>query len=227
MTDAGGGAGFGDVGGPSAAYPARGYPARFVLDPPSTIVRWKPLVQWLLAIPQLLVLNAMRSVAQILSVISWFAILFTGRLPAGIADFQGLYVRYWLRTYTYVGFLREEYPPFAFVTTPTDPGGDPRVGVDVAPDLGNRNRVTTGFRLILAIPHIIVLALLAIAAVVVGVIAFFAVIFTGRWPAGMRDFVLGVARWWLRLEAYLLLLTDEYPPFTLDDLPLALPPSTI
>jgi hypothetical protein len=47
-------------------------------------------------------------------------------------------------------------------------------------------------------------------------IALFAVLFTGRWPAGLRHFTLGVLRWWLRVEAYLLLLTDEYPPFTLD-----------
>jgi hypothetical protein len=73
-----------------------------------------------------------------------------------------------------------------------------------------------GFRVILAIPQLILLALLAIAAWVVLVIAFFAVLFTGRWPAGLRHFTLGVVRWWLRVEAYLLLLTDEYPPFTLE-----------
>ena len=60
------------------------------------------------------------------------------------------------------------------------------------------------------------LALLGIAVFVVGVIAVFAVLFTGRWPDGLRGFVLGVGRWWLRFQAYLLLLTDEYPPFTLD-----------
>jgi hypothetical protein len=47
-------------------------------------------------------------------------------------------------------------------------------------------------------------------------IAFFAVLFTGRWPDGLRSFLLGVMRWALRVEAYLLLLTDEYPPFSLD-----------
>jgi uncharacterized protein DUF4389 len=202
------------------------YPARFTLDKPDQITQWRPVVQWFLAIPHLLVLNALQSVAQILAIISWFAILFTGRLPAGIADFQGMYVRYWLRTMTYFGFLREEYPPFAFATTTADPGNDHRVRVDVEPDYGDRNRVTTGFRLILVIPHVVVLAALGIALVVVGVIAFFAVVFTGQWPAGLRDFVLGVARWWLRVEAYLLLLSDEYPPFTLDDLPMPAPPVT-
>jgi hypothetical protein len=58
--------------------------------------------------------------------------------------------------------------------------------------------------------------LLAVAEGVVLVIAFFAGLFTGRWPAGLRHFTLGVLRWWLRVEAYLLLLTDQYPPFALD-----------
>lgn len=202
------------------------YPALFSVDPPEETVRWRPLVQWLLAIPHILVLQTLQSVAQLLAVISWFAILFTGRLPAGIADFQGMYVRYTLRTATYAGFLREEYPPFTFEAAPGDPGNDPRVRVDVAPEIGDRNRLTTAFRLILAIPHLIVLVALSIALVVVAVIALFAVLFTGRWPDGLRGFAIGVGRWWLRVEVYLLLLTDQYPPFTLDDLPLPPTPST-
>jgi hypothetical protein len=196
------------------------YPARFGFDPPEETTRWRPLVQWILAIPHLLVLEALQSVAQILAIISWFAILFTGRLPAGVASFQGMYVRYWLRTMTYVGFLREEYPSFAFTAATAEPGDDPRVAVDVVPQIEDRNRASTFFRLILAIPHLLVLFALGLAAVVVGVIAVFAILFTGRWPAGLRAFVLGVARWWLRVETYLLLLTDQYPPFTLDDQPL-------
>jgi hypothetical protein len=173
-------------------------------------------VNWFLAIPHLLVASALRYVAQVLAVVCWFIILFTGRLPTDVANFQVMYLRYYVRTLVFAGFLREEYPPFAFAMTPADPGGDPRVHVDVVPQLEQRSRVSVGFRLILAIPQLIVLALLAVAAWVVLVIAFFAVLFTGRWPAGLRHFTLGVVRWWLRVEAYLLLLTDEYPPFTLD-----------
>jgi hypothetical protein len=191
------------------------YPATFSFDPPERIDRWRPLVQWLLAIPHVLVVDVLATVARLLAVISWFAILFTGRLPAGLAGFQAMYLRYALRTVTYSGFLRAEYPPFGFTTTPDDPGEDTRVRVDVVPELENRNRVTTAFRIILVIPHLIVLAALVVAAFVVGVVAFFAVIFTGRWPQGLRGFVLGVGRWWLRVDAYLLLLADQYPPFSL------------
>lgn len=65
-------------------------------------------------------------------------------------------------------------------------------------------------------PHYIVLLVLFIAVYVVVIIAFFVVIFTGSWPAGMRDFVVGVMRWSARVNAYILLMTDQYPPFSLD-----------
>lgn len=191
------------------------YPAGFSFDAPDRIDNWRPLVQWLLAIPHFLVVSVLRSVSQVLSLISWFAIVFTGELPASIANFQVMYLRYYVRVSTYAGFLRAEYPPFTFDMTPTDPGDDPRVRVDVLPELADRNRVTTGFRFILAIPQFVALALLSFAAAVALIVAFFAVLFTGRWPDGLHDFVLGVNRYWLRVDAYTLLLTDQYPPFAL------------
>jgi hypothetical protein len=111
--------------------------------------------------------------------------------------------------------MREEYPPFAFGMTPADDGADQRVTIEFQPELTDRNRVTVGFRIILVIPHVVVLVLLAIAAAVASLIAFFAVLFTGRWPQGLRDFVLNVQRWYLRVQTYFLLLVDEYPPFRL------------
>ena len=166
---------------------ANRYPAAFTFDPPEAVANWRPLVNWFLVIPQLFVGAALRTVSQVLAV----------------------------RTSVFTAFLREEYPPFEFAMTPADPGGD-RVHVDVQPQLEQRNRLSVGFRLILAIPQLIALALLSIVGWVVLVVAFFAVLFTARWPAGLRTFTLGVMRWWLRVEAYLLLLTDEYPPYTLD-----------
>jgi Domain of unknown function (DUF4389) len=192
------------------------YPATFSFDPPEKVANWRPLVNWLLAIPHFVILYGLRVFSEVVGLVSWFVILFTGKLPESFANVQAMYTRYELRTYTFSGFLREEYPPFAFTLTPSDPGEDPRVRVDFRPQLTERNRLTVAFRIILIIPHFIVLAALAIAASVVGLIAFFAVLFTGRWPAGMRDFVLRVARWYLRVQAYWFLLTDEYPPFALD-----------
>jgi hypothetical protein len=87
------------------------YPATFTFDSPERIANWRPLVHWLLAIPHLMILYALGTVSDVVAVISWFAVLFTGRLPAGLASLQAMYLRYTLRTATYFGFLREEYPP--------------------------------------------------------------------------------------------------------------------
>lgn len=191
------------------------YPATFMFDPPEEVANWRPLVNWLLAIPHFAVLYALRVLGQVIAVISWFVILFTGALPESFANIQSMWMRYELRVATFAVFMREEYPPFAFALSPADGGEDQRVAVVFQPVLTDRNRVTVGFRLILAIPHLIVLALLGIAASVAVLIGFFAVLFTRRWPVSLRDFVVNVQRWYLRVQTYLLLLTDEYPPFEL------------
>ena len=196
------------------AYPA--YPAAFGVDAPERITNWKPLVQWILAVPHYLVLRGLEYLSGAVAVISWFAIVFTGRLPEGLASAQHLYIRYSNRTVSYVAFLREDYPPFVFGTTADDEGEYPGVRTDFRPQYEDRNRVTVGFRLILVIPHVIVLAFLWLAAIVVVVVWVFVVLFTGRWSPAVRDFVVGVLRWNTRVAAYGLLLTDEYPPFSLD-----------
>jgi hypothetical protein len=191
------------------------YPATFSFDPPERVANWRPLVQWILAIPHLAIQSALGTVAEFVGVISWFSILFTGRVPEGLVNFQCMYLRYSMRTMSYAGFQRAEYPPFAFDMTPDDPGTDPRVRVDFRPQLENRNRLTVGLRIFMVIPLFIVAIVYFIASFFVYLIAFFAVLFTGRWPEGMRSFVLKVWAYWLRVQAYFLLLTDQYPPFGL------------
>jgi hypothetical protein len=201
---------------PAVVEPSNGgYPATFTFDPPEKVANWRPLVNWLLAIPHYAVLYALRILGEVIAVISWFAIVFTGKLPESFANIQSMWMRYELRVYPFAAFMREEYPPFAFTMSPSDHGEDARSTVEFRPELIDRNRLTVGFRLILVIPHVIVLVLLGIAAAVVALIGFFAVLFTGRWPTGLRDFVLNVYRWYLRVQTYFLLLTDEYPPFQL------------
>jgi len=192
------------------------YPATFTFDPPDKVANWRPVVNWLLAIPHYVILYGLRILAEVVGVVSWFVILFTGALPEGFANIQAMYMRYEIRTYSYVLFMREEYPPFAFAMSPTDTGEDRRVRVEFRPQLADRNRVSVGFRIILILPHLLALAVLGIASAVVTIVAFFVVLFTGHWPEGMRAFVLDVYRWYLRVQTYFLLLTDEYPPFTLD-----------
>jgi Domain of unknown function (DUF4389) len=186
------------------------------VDRPERIANWRPIVQWLLAIPHFIILYVLGIVAEIVVIIGWFAILFTGRLPEGLANLVCLYIRYNNRTVAYAGFLREEYPPFNFETVAPDPGTYPPVRTGFDTELEDRNRLTVAFRIILVIPQIIVLAVVGFLAFLASIIAFFAVLFTGRWPDGLRTFVVGVMRWNTRVSAYLYLLTDAYPPFSLD-----------
>ena len=189
------------------------YPVDLELDAPLEVANWRPLVQWLLDIPHVLIVWVFGSVAQAISLISWFAIVFTGRMPQELANFQCMVVRYSARAFSYALWLREPYPAFDFSMTPTDPGGDP-LRVDIRPELEGRNRLTVGLRFLWLIPIGLFLAVVALAAAVVAFIAFFAVLFTGRWPEGMRRFVIGTARLSVRFTAYSYLLVDEYPPFS-------------
>jgi hypothetical protein len=192
------------------------YPATLTFEPPEKVANWRPLLNWLLAIPHFVILYGLRILAEVVGIISWFVILFTGELPESFANIQSMYLQYEIRAYTYALFMREEYPPFTFAMTQTDTGEEPRLRVDFRPQLTDRNRLTVGFRIILVIPQLIALAVLEIVAWVVTLVAFFVVLFTGRWPEGMRALVLNVTRWYLRVQSYFLLLNDEYPPFALE-----------
>ncbi|HUF98843.1 MAG TPA: DUF4389 domain-containing protein [Ilumatobacter sp.] len=191
------------------------YPAEIDVQTPDKIANWRPLVQWLLGIPFLILAYALSYVAQILAVVSWFIILFTGKLPEGIANFQCMALRTSMRATAYAGFLHETYPPFEFPTTAQDPGGHP-VSVSFVPQLTDRNRLTVGLRFIWAIPALIVLILIAIVASICWFLAFFAVFFTGKWPTGLHAWVMKYLRAATRLQAYTLLLTDEMPPLNFD-----------
>lgn len=146
--------------------------------------------------------------------ISWVIVVVTGSLPAALAELQCMIIRYTARTYSYVLWLREPYPPFDFALSGPDPGRDP-LRVDIAPQLAGRNRLTVALRLIWAIPAAAFATVLYIAAGMAVLVGFFAVLFSGRWPVGLRDFVVGVGRYSVRLTAYFNLLTDSSPPFSL------------
>src|SRR5690606_34106126 len=140
-----------------------GYPITYTFETPEKIARWRPLVHWLLAIPHVIVMYVLGLVAYVLAIVSWFIGWITGSVPEGLQKPIAMYIRYGSRVSSYILWLREEYPPFAFDAAFEDPGTDPRVRVDVVPKVEDRNRVTIFFRLLLAIPHFVVLAILGIA----------------------------------------------------------------
>jgi hypothetical protein len=196
------------------------YPLTFDVTPPEgTRNRLTSAFRLILAIPHLLLVGGpgagfggnsstgvFGSLAAIVSVIAWFAILFTGKFPRGLWDLSHMYMRWRARAIAYVALLRDEYPPF----------GDGPYPVEFQLDYPEaRNRWTVAFRLILAIPQLIVFFFIGIVWFITVVIGWFAILFTGRYPQGLWQFGVGVQRWSLRLQAYLLLLRDEYPPFSL------------
>ena len=188
---------------------APGYPLRFDIEYPEQLSRWLIFVKWLLAIPHFLILYALSAVANVITFIAFFAILFTGRYPRGLFDFVVNIYRWQENVFAYYGLFRDEYPPFSW-----EAGKYPvTFEVDYPESL---SRWLIFVKWLLAIPHIIVLFFLYIVALVVWVIVWFAILFTGRFPRGLFDFLVGVSRWSLRVNAYaVLLLRDDYPPFSL------------
>jgi len=137
-------------------------------------------------------------------------ILFRQKYPKWWFDWNVALTKFSTRVGAYMGLLTDVYPS-------TDE--EQAVHIEIPyPDVKNElNRWLPLVKWFLAIPHYIVLFFLYIAAIVCLVIVWFAILFTGRYPRGLFDFVVGVTRWSLRVDAYVLLLvTDRYPPFALD-----------
>lgn len=179
-----------------------------------TVERWRPLLNWALVIPHQVWLGLLTLGTWFVSIIAWFTILFTGRMPDTWSDYVVGVLRYQWRVICYLYAWTNLYPGFNPPAGHVDPGDYPAV-LYCARAL-ERDRLTVFFRAVLAIPHLVVLNFVGVAAGVVMLIAWFAVLITGRWPQGLREFAIGYARWHMRFNAYLLLVCDEYPPFSLE-----------
>jgi hypothetical protein len=135
-------------------------------------------------------------------------ILFRGKYPRWWFDFNVELLRFQNRVGVYVALMDDRYP-----------STDEHQGVHLEipyPDVARLSRGLPLVKWLLALPHYIVLVFLSIGAVVAVVIAWFAILFTGRFPRGLFDYLVGVGRWTNRVSAYaFILVTDEYPPFRL------------
>ncbi len=211
-----------------SAYPVRAYPVRIEGELDPDVSRWLWLVKWLLAIPHFIVLAFLWLAVAVLTIVAFFAILFTGRYPRGIFDFNVGVLRWSWRVsyYSFSVLGSDRYPPFTLADV------DYPARLDVPyPEHLSRGLVLVKSWL-LAIPHYLVLSVLvgswgwtaddhwasrgfSLNAILV-LIAAVSLLFTGRYPRDIFPIVLGINRWALRVAAYVLLMRDEYPPFRLD-----------
>jgi hypothetical protein len=209
------------VGAPAGAYspaPYGGgaistsdYPINVEADyPQGGITNWRPLVHWLTAIPHYIALFFVLIAAYFAFIGVWFSILFTRRYPPGLFNFISGAMRWGNRVSGYTYWMTEEYPPFSVDEAPY-----PIRSKFTYPE-GGISRWRVFFQGFLAIPQLIVLYFLGIGAYVGAVIAFFAILFTGQYPPAVFNFMVGVLRWQTRVFGYLLLMTEEYPPFSLE-----------
>jgi hypothetical protein len=217
-----------DPGMPDRSYPVR---VRAELDPRVSRGLW--LVKWLLLVPHVLVLFVLWAAFWVLSVVALVAILITGRYPRKIFDFNVGVLRWsWRVAYYGYGVLgTDRYPPFSLREEPDYPA---TLSVEY-PERLSRGLVLVKWWL-LAIPHYLILAILigggagaatwgtdgrgwAWGGSLVGLLVLIAaviVLFTGRYPRPLFDFIVGIQRWGLRVAAYAALMTDRYPPFRFD-----------
>jgi hypothetical protein len=161
----------------------------------------------LLAIPLAIWLAIWGIVTYIVVIIAWFAALFTGRVPDGLHNFMARFLRASTHLTAYVFLLADPWPPFS-----GEPGSYP---VDLRVDPPEpQSRVTVFFRIILAIPALVLCYVFRLVNQIVAFLGWFYCLFTGRMHQGMRDISLWMLRFEIQSYAYVMLLTGRYPSFS-------------
>ena len=193
------------------AQPQSTYPARLSVDyAGANRNRLTTLFRVITVVPILIVIMALNySAGSVLVLPVLLMILFRQKYPRWWFDFNVQYQRFSTRFGLYLGLVTDDYPS-------TDEEQGVHLEIDY-PDAMQLNRWLPLVKWILAIPHYVALFVLTIISIIVIVIGWFVILFTGNFPRGFHDFIVGVTRWTLRVTADVFLLTtDEYPPCSLD-----------
>jgi hypothetical protein len=177
------------------------------IDYPERLSRWKIFVKWILAIPHFIVLSFFSMLVSIIVWIAWFFILFTKQYPEELYKLVLMYMRWTANVNAYVLFQRDEYPPFGEGPYPV------HLELPYPADL---SRWMIFIKWLLVIPAVFIYAFAGIAMGVAVFIAWWCILITARMPKGLFDFITGVNRWGYRINAYTWLMTDKYPPFSLE-----------
>ena len=183
------------------------YPVTFEADYVEQRNRLTTFFRLILLIPVAIVLYVFGIVASIAIVIAWFAIVITGRYPAALYDFVAGFTRFYARFTAYAALLSDPYPSFGG-------GDDPAYPVRMSfRALDDYSRLKTFFRIILAIPILIVRYAMQILLEIGAIGAWFVILFTGKMPRGLFDLMVLANSYMARSDAYVLLLSETYPPF--------------
>jgi Domain of unknown function (DUF4389) len=166
----------------------------------------------ILDIPWLIVAGLYGIGAQIAAFIAWFAIVFTGRYPEGLYNFNAGFLRMSNRANGFAYLLTDEYPPFNGDEAPAYP-----VRVGVPPPLDTYDRLKTGLRLIVGIPVVLLAWVQGLILGVCYLIGWFAILFTGRLSEGLFNPMRSASAYLTRAGGYFLLLTEDWPPFSLEE----------
>lgn len=185
-----------------------------VVDSPYELARWRPLVNWVLVIPHAIVLYGLQILAQVVFVVYWFMLIFTGKLHPSLYGVMVMYERYNTRANGFLIGYSENYPPFDFDTSTAGNDAYPPVRLRL-PTVPTSAPRTAAFNVLLAIPHYVVLFVYWVGAAVVALIGWFAVLFTGAWPVGMRNFLVRVSNYYYRVWTYVTMVERDYPKFSL------------
>lgn len=189
---------------PSAKPP---HPVSFDVAYPERLSRLTTFFRLILAIPQLLAMTLLLLALEILTFLAWFGILFTGRYPKAFFEFTSGVLRWQANVVAYAALLRDEYPPFSW-----EPGAY-ALTLDI-PYAERQSRLRLFVRLITIIPNYVVFTFVQYGWYFTTFIAWWAILITGRYPRGLFKFSVGVGRWYNRQAAYLFLMRDEYPPYS-------------
>jgi Domain of unknown function (DUF4389) len=190
----------------TASTPTARHPIRLVVNDDLQRNRLTVFFRLILAIPGLLWASLWGVIAILAWIVSWFATLFMGRTPDGLHTFLATFLRYVTHLRAYLLLVADPFPGFA-----GRPGSYP-IDLDVDPP-APQNRLTVFFRIILAIPALIVTNILSNLSELLAIFSWFVALVTGRVPEGLRNFAALALRIETQTYAYVLLLTDRYPSF--------------
>jgi hypothetical protein len=189
------------------------YPISFDADPAlEGRNRLTTFFRYIVSIPWLIVASIYGFVAEIAAVIAWFAIVFTGKYPQGIYDFNAGYLRMISRVNGFQYLLTDEWPPFG-----GEDASDYPIRVGVPPALDQYSRLKTGLRLLYGIPVYLLAIVQAVIFGVCAIVAWFVILFTGKLPDGLFNPMRSASAYLSRAAGYFLLITEDWPPFSYEE----------